>query len=140
MKDQARKTWIVVANGANARIFLNRHQDEGMTEVPLASADDPRPVDFASDVHVHHKPEHKPTNEQRNEGHFLDLLAGTIQTAVERKVCDQLVLVAPATAMGRLRNALNKQAMALVVADLVHDYTHQNKDFIYAKVKDELPL
>ncbi len=140
MKDQARKTWIVVANGGSARIFLNRHRDEEMTEVALASADDPRPVDFGSDVHVHHKPEHKPTEEKRNEGHFLDLLAGTIQTAVERKVCDQVVLVAPATAMGRLRNALNKQTMALVVADLVHDYTHQDRAFIYDKVKEKLPL
>ena len=76
----------------------------------------------------------------RDEGQFLNLLADTLQTGVARKDCDQIVLIAPATAMGHLRKALNSNTSKHIVAEIVHDYIHQTKDFIYAQVKDKLPL
>ena len=142
MKDQTRKTWIIVADGGHARILLNLHRDEGVSELPLVNNHDPRLASHASELAkgVHHTPEFKPSPERRDEGHFLDTLAQTVQTGVARKECDQIVLVAPATAMGRLRGALNKQTLSHVVAEVVHDYTHQTNDFIIRHVRDKLPL
>lgn len=139
MREPHRKTWIVVADGGQARIFLNTHRDEGMTELPLVSGDDPH-VKGQTPGHVHHTPEFKPTQEMRDEGNFLNLLADSIQSGVASKACDQVVIVAPATALGHLRKALNSNTSKHVVAEIVHDYTNQTKDFIYDKVKEKLPL
>jgi protein required for attachment to host cells len=139
MREPHRKTWIVVADGGHARILLNTHRDEGVTELPLENGHNPH-VKGQKSSHIHHTPEFKPTQEMRDEGQFLNLLAETLQTGVARKDCDQLVLVAPATAMGHLRKALNSNTSKHIVAEIVHDYTHQTKDFIYAQVKDKLPL
>jgi protein required for attachment to host cells len=139
MREPHRKTWIVVANGGHARIFLNTHRDEDLSELPLEDARDPH-VKGQKPGHVHHTPEFKPTQEVRDEGQFLNFLADTLQTGVASKNCDQLVLVASATAMGHLRKALNSNTSKHIVAEIVHDYTHQTKDFIYAQVKDKLPL
>ena len=142
MKDQARKTWIVVADGGHARILLNTHRDEGVSELPLVSKSDPRLASHHSEVAagVHHTPLHKPTDEQRNEGNFVNLLAETLQTGASRKECDAIVLVAPATVMGQLRKAINAQTQKIVVAEVVHDYTHQDNQTVYKHVKDKLPL
>jgi protein required for attachment to host cells len=142
VKDPTRKTWIVIADGGHARILLNLHRDEGVTELPLVSADEPRLAAHHSELAagVHHTPTFKPTSEKRAENHFLDVLAETIQTGVGRKEYDQLVLVAPATALGHLRNALSPATRKHVVAELVHDYIHQNNDFVMEKVREKLPL
>ena len=139
MRDQSRKTWIVVADGANARILLNTHRDEGVTELPLVNGHDPH-LKGKSAGHVHHTPEFKPSPEKRGEGHFLDVLADSLQSGVARKECDQLILIAPATALGHLRKALNSSTHKLIVSEVVHDYTHQTNDFVYQHVKDKIPL
>ena len=40
MRELNRKTWIVVADGGHARILLNTHRDEGVTELPLENGHD----------------------------------------------------------------------------------------------------
>ncbi len=142
MKDQARKTWIVVADGGSARILLSRHRDEGVIELPLVSKHDPRlahhQADHAADVH--HTPVFKPNQERRDENAFLNRLAETLQTGVAKKECDQLVLVLPATALGFLRNALSDATRKHVVAEIVHDYTNHGNDFVLQHVREKLPL
>jgi protein required for attachment to host cells len=142
VKDPTKKTWIVVADGGHARILLNLHRDEGVTELPLVSADEPKLAAHHRELAagVQHTPTFQPTLEKRTEDHFLDVLAETIQTGVGRKEFDQLVLVAPATALGHLRNALSPATRKHVVAELVHDYIHQNNDFVMEKVREKLPL
>lgn len=142
MKEPTRKTWIVVADGARARILLNLHRAEGISELPLVSADEPRLAAHHGELAagIHHTPHFKPTLEKRTENHFLDVLAETIQTGVARKECDQLVLVAPATALGHLRGALAPATRQHIVAELVHDYTRQTNDFIMEKLRGKLPL
>lgn len=142
MRDAARKTWIVVADGGHARILLNTHRDEGVSELPLAGKGDPRLASHHSELAagVHHTPVHKPTAENQKEGKFVSLLAETLQTGISRKECDGLILVAPATVMGQLRKALNANSHKAIIAEVVHDYTHQENKFIYEHVKDKLPL
>ncbi len=142
MRDETRKTWIVVADGGHARILLNAHRDEGVSELPLAGKHDPHLAHHRSElaVGVHHTPVFKPTQERRDEDRFLYALAETLETGTARKEFDRLVLVAPASALGLLRKALGAETHKLIVAELVHDYTRQTNDFIYAHVKGKLPL
>ena len=117
MKDQARKTWIVVADGGKARILLNTHRDDGVTELPLAGKNDPRLASHDGELAsgVHHTPVFKPDDEQRSEGKFVNLVAETLQTGAERKEYDALVLVAPATVMGQLRKAINAEGRGDII-------------------------
>jgi protein required for attachment to host cells len=142
MKDETRKTWIVVADGGHARILLNKHHDEGVSELPLVNKHDPRLAHHHSELAagVHHTPVFKPSEEKRGEDKFLNTLAATVQTGVSKKECDQVVLVAPATAMGMLRKALSKDTHKHIVAEIVHDYTHQDNASVWKHVKDKLPL
>jgi len=142
MRDETRKTWIVVADGAHARILLNSHRDEGVSELPLVSKHDPRLAHHHGELAagVHHEVVHKPSEEKRGEDKFLSTLAATVQTGIARKECDQIVLVAPAVAMGVLRKALNKDSHKHIVAEIVHDYTHQDNPTVWKHVKEKMPL
>ncbi len=140
MKDQAHKTWIVVADGGQARILLNTHRDKGLTELPLASKHDPRFLNHEPGAAVHHSPIFKPTEEKRRETAFVDTLAETVQQGVSSHACDGLILVAPANVMGQLRKALNTQAHKIILGEIVHDYAHQDVNAIYKHVKEYLPL
>ncbi|MFO1034999.1 MAG: host attachment protein [Hyphomicrobiales bacterium] len=142
MKDLTRKTWIVVADGGHARILLNTHRDAGVSELPLVNAHDPRLASHHGELAagVHHAAAHKPSPEMRGEEHFLSTLAATVQTGVARKECEELVLVAPSKAMGVLRGALSKDVHKHIIAEVVHDYTHQTNDFVWKHVKEKLPI
>jgi protein required for attachment to host cells len=142
MQDVTRKTWIVVADGAHARILLNTHREKGVSELPLVNAHDPRLASHHGELAkgVHHTTAFKPSPEKRTEDHFLLTLAETVQTGIARKECEELVLVAPSTALGVLRKALSKDSHKHIVAELVHDYTHQTNDFVWKHVKDKLPI
>jgi protein required for attachment to host cells len=142
MKDKAHKTWIVVADGGSARILLNTHRDEGVTEIPLAAKHDPRLASHRGEnaENVHHTPVFKPTDERREEDSFVYTLAETIQTAVSTHECDGLILISPAKVLGQLRKALSDATQKKVLAEVVHDYTNHDKKFIYEHVKSHLPM
>jgi hypothetical protein len=73
-------------------------------------------------------------------------LTGTDPKRQVAQFCSRFALgqqtdnVAPATALGHLRNALSPATRKHVVAELVHDYIHQNNDFVMEKVREKLPL
>jgi protein required for attachment to host cells len=142
MRDQKHSTWIVVADGGNARILLNTHRDKGLSEIPLVSKHDPRLASHSSDnaADVHHTTVFKPTEERRNEDKFVYTLAETIQAGVAKHECDGLILISPANVLGLLRKALSAATRKKVLAEIVHDYTHQDNKFIYDQVRAHLPL
>jgi protein required for attachment to host cells len=142
MLEEKRTTWIVVADGGNARILQNQHREEAVTELPLVSGHDPRLVAHGGGQAggVHHEPVFKPSPERRREDQFLNQLAETLQTAIARKECEELVLVAPASALGLLRKALNSKTYGHVVAEIVHDYTHQTNEEVWQHVRPKLPI
>ena len=142
MHEQTRTTWIVVADGGHARILQNQHRSDSVTELHLLNGHTPQLASHGAELAsgVHHEPVFKPSPERRKEDGFLNDLAETLQTAIARKECEELVLVAPASAMGLLRKALNNQTRQHVVAELVHDYTHQSNDEVWQHVRPKLPL
>jgi protein required for attachment to host cells len=128
-----KKTWILVADGARARIFVNEGPGTGMRG--LAGAD------YEAD----HRPTHeigveRPGRTQESLGDgtrhayaprvdwheyekhlFAKEMAQVIDQACERGAFDALVLVAPPKALGELRAALGKNALAKVAAELDKD-------------------
>lgn len=138
MRTEARNTWIVVADGGHARILLNTHRDEGVQELTLVNKHDPRLASHHGELAagVHHA---QGAVEKPSEGKFLSLLAETIQTGIARKEVVDVVLCAPATAMGLLRKALNTNSHKHVIAEIVHDYTHQENQAVWKTVRAKLP-
>jgi protein required for attachment to host cells len=116
---QPNRTWVVVADGANARILLHTEHSEGLRRLN---------VDFSADHHSH--------EEQK----FLSRLAKYLGQASEKHEFEHLIIVAPATALGDLRQDFSKNLHNRVIGEVVHDYTHQNDEFIYRHIKDKLPL
>ena len=53
---------------------------------------------------------------------------------------ENLVVVAPATALGELRKDFSPLLQKRLFAEIVHDYAHQSNDYVYQHIKDSLLL
>jgi protein required for attachment to host cells len=145
------RTWIVVADGAQARILLYTERVHGVRQLPN------------SDFHDAHAPTHELVTDQQPRVHesvgsarhaiepridphrqrklqFLEKLTQHLSSAAQRGEFEHLVLVAPAPAMGQLRKDLGPQLKKMLFAEIVHDYAHQTNDYIFEHIKNELPF
>lgn len=145
------RTWIVVADGAKARILLYKTHQKGVQQLPdgefhdshlsthdLVTERQPRVHDSVGAARHAVEPRIDP-HEQREE-QFLARIATNLEHAEQRGEFEHLVVVAPATAMGDLRKAFGPSLQKRVFAEIVHDYTHQSNDYVYEHIKDSLPL
>lgn len=132
---KTRKTWILIADGARARVVRYEGPVEGL--VPALDKD------FVS-VHsaTRELGSDKPGRgqggasgsrqvfEDRVDWHtyekhlFAVALAGELEHAQDRGAFDDLVLIAPPKALGELRMALSKKVKDCVSAELDKDLTH----------------
>jgi protein required for attachment to host cells len=126
-------TWIVIADGARARILSNTGPGKGLTPVEGAifqgehlpareiMADKPGRT-FESIGSARHAKEASSDPHELLKVEFLDTLASEL---IERdSEFDRLILVAPPHALGTLRKALNKPLENKVHAELRKDLTH----------------
>ncbi len=132
---RAQKTWIVVANGARARIA--RHDGPRTGLQPAMNFEFAAPhaptKDFVSDRPGNypdrgalgtHRLAPKTDRRDYEKALFAGDLAKLIAKAADHREFDRLVLVAPPAALGRLRAALNRHARAMVTAEVSKDLTH----------------
>ncbi len=135
MKIKHKKTWVVIADGAHARIYLNEGPGTGL--VPALDHDfignrlsshemgSDRPgVTFSSSGPGRHAiaPHTDPHEHAKHE--FIRLLAKAIREGLNAHAFEQLILVAPPKALGDLRADLDPRAAKLVKAELHKDFTH----------------
>jgi protein required for attachment to host cells len=145
------RTWIVVADGAKARILLYKPHQKGVQQLPdgefhdmnvptheLVTDRQPRVHDSVGAARHAVEPRIDP-HKQREE-QFLTRIATNLEHAEQRGEFEHLVVVAPATAMGDLRKAFGPSLQKRVFAEIVHDYAHQSNDYVYEHIKDSLPL
>lgn len=132
---KTRKTWVLVADGARARILQNDGPGAGLApalDFDFAASHAPS-RDFASD---------KPGKGQGSgggAGHakaskvdwhtyekhlFAKDLAKALAGALQNAAFDDLVLVAPPAALGELRGALADAVKARVSGEVGKDLTH----------------
>jgi len=151
MKIKYKKTWVVVADGAHARIFLNEGPGTGLVpaldhdlignRLPSHDMGSDRPgVSFSSagpgrramaphtDPHVH--AEHE----------FIRQVAMAIKQGLNAHTFEQLVLVAPPKALGELRAEIDPQAAKMIKADLNKDLTHLTPHQLAEHLEDILKV
>jgi protein required for attachment to host cells len=127
-------TWILIADGARARIFANHGPGKGIEAVKGA--------EFSAD----HRPDHEIVRdrsgrtfesvgatrhaiEPRQDPHrelkrsFSERLAALLEEELAAKAYDRVVLVAPPTTLGDLRAALPAAVREAVSAELDKDLT-----------------
>jgi len=126
-------TWILIADGARARIFANHGPGKGIAAVGAELDADHRPDrDIMSDKPgrafesvgtARHaiEPHHDPHKELKRA--FSEQLAALLDQQLAAKAFDRVVLVAPPAMLGDLRSALSAHVRAAVYAELDKDLT-----------------
>jgi protein required for attachment to host cells len=127
-------TWILIADGARARIYANHGPGKGVEAVEGAEfAGDHRPDreimsdkpgrTFESVGTTRHaiQPHHDPHRELKRD--FSEELAAMLEQQLAQKAFDRVILVAPPPMLGDLRAALSDHVQAVVYAELDKDLT-----------------
>jgi len=127
-----KRTWILIADGARARILLNEGPGTGLesatdteyeTDHRLTreiGSDRPGRVHESADV-VRHAYVPRVDWHEFAKQLFAREMAQILDAAAERNAFDALVLVAPPKTLGELRAALGKGSRAKVSAELGKD-------------------
>ncbi len=135
MKTKHKKTWIVVADGARARIFLNKgpgtglvpaldHDLTGSTLTSHEIGSDRPGVTFSSAGPGRHAMAPRTDPQQHAEHEFIKQVAKAIKGGLDQHAFEQIILVAPPKALGDLRADLDPRALKLVTSELHKDLTH----------------
>jgi protein required for attachment to host cells len=127
-------TWILIADGARARILRHEGPGKGVQQVEGLEfsqgnkraqdimADRPgRSFQSAGDKRSAYEPQTDPV--EKREADFVQRLAEYLETERQRGAFDRLVLVASPIALGALRASLNPHLDAMVMAELNKDLT-----------------
>lgn len=131
------RTWIVIADGARARIVLNEGPGRGVSELEgmefQASHSPNRDINadkpgrtFDSAGAGRHAKEPPSDAHRMKKKKFARQIAGILETALRKKDFDRLVLVAPPAMLGDLRAELSSQVASRVEAEIKKDLTHDN--------------
>ena len=133
-------TWILLADGTQARIACNNGPGRGVKPVfeetlhgrnlPGREINSDRPGrTFDSHGKGRHAME-PPTDPRENEKqHFIRDLAALLDKEAKRGRYDRLVLVAPPKALGYLRDALSDQVRGRITGEI-------NKDLVHLPIQD----
>jgi len=135
MPKKLEKTWVLVADGARARIFVQDSVGMELTPV-LAEKDDQsrlptrdigtdkpgRTQERVADGSRHAMAPRVDWHEFEKEL-FAKKMAKILDQAAQKKAFDRLVLVAPSKTLGQLRHALGKTAHEKITAEINKDLT-----------------
>ncbi|MCP5374379.1 MAG: host attachment protein [Hyphomicrobiales bacterium] len=145
------KTWILVADGARARIFRNDGPDRGLQRAIASNFGAPRAPDRAYGTD-------RPGRARRGPGgppqgfapavdwhryektRFARDMAALLNRHALRRSFDRLVLVAPPAVLGDLRRNLDKPALAAVTAEVAKDLTHLTRHELPRRLEDVMVL
>jgi protein required for attachment to host cells len=129
--------WIVVADGGKARV-LARHGSHGPLEpasnlcfaeaearLPTREIGAERPgrVHESADT-ARHAMEPRVDWHRFAKEQFARSIATALEAAAQKKLYEELVIVAPPQALGDLRRALGRHAKAMLTAEIAKDLTN----------------
>lgn len=143
---KATKTWIVVADGAGARLFLNTGPGKGLQELPdgrmRTALETTRSQGSDRPGRVHdrmgegrHGMEPRVDWHEQQKQHFARDLAERLDGAAAEKAFDRLILVAPPKPLGALRAALGAAASRLVTGELPKDLMRASEEEILDRLE-----
>lgn len=127
------RTWILVADGAQARIFVNQGPENGFGATPIHEAqialapNREMKSDRPGRGHVmagrRHGMEPRTDWHEAEKERFAKSLAEHLDRAAATKSFDRLVLAAPSKTLGSLRRLLGKHAAGLIIGEVAKDLT-----------------
>jgi len=131
---KAVRTWILLADGARARILENTGPGHGLTPVEgmVFQGDHGATHDLVSDREGRSYSFHGPGRsavQSRSDPHrdlktvFAHSLADVLAAALEQKSFDRLIIAAAPVTLGDLRAAMSDQVRAKVTGEVAHDLT-----------------
>ncbi|MEQ1771430.1 MAG: host attachment protein [Devosia sp.] len=133
---KAKVTWVVVADGAQAKIFENDGPGKGLRALkdlnkeqePLQAreimADKPGRSASSGGAGARSAMEYHSDPVQVRERRFVEELAETLDRKHQQGAFDRLVIAAAPTALGDLRPALSAGVKSTIVAELPKDLTN----------------
>jgi protein required for attachment to host cells len=144
-------TWVVVADGAHARIYASNGIGKGLTPVPGGTLDSPnlKGREIASDRpgrafdsagQGRHAMESEEDPQRHESVEFVREVAKLLEDRAKAHAYDRLVLVAAPRTLGDLRAALDKNAKALVAAEIDKDLVAFQADDIAKRISDAIVL
>jgi protein required for attachment to host cells len=144
-------TWVLVADGAHARIFVNDGVGKGVQELKDRAfvgnrlhdrdiqADKPGRA-FDSQGQGRHSMEPRTDPQQHEEREFLRDVVEWIAAKPQDDQYDRLVLMAAPHALGDLRGLLSKQLAAKVVAEIPKNLTKSTAADVESHLTDVLAV
>ena len=143
------RTWILIADGARARVLENDGPGKGLHEVAggVFHGDHAATHDIMSDregrshssvgpgrsaIEAHSDP-HRELKKK-----FAHQLADALADGLQRKAYDRLVIVAAPSALGDLRAALSDQVRAKVTGEVAKDLTKTPDGEVAEHLRDVL--
>jgi protein required for attachment to host cells len=128
------RTWVLIADGARARILENDGPNHGLTAIEglefqadhSATHDlvpDREGRSFSSHGHGRSAIDARSDPHRDLETKFAHQLADVLAQGLEQKSYDRLIIVASPVTLGDLRTAISEQVHALVVGEVAQDLT-----------------
>ena len=145
------RTWILVADGARARILQSEGWGTGLTPVPGQAREMNNPPTREQGTERPGRVQESANSARhamaprvdwhRYEKHlFAAELAGVLNRAGHEKAFDRLVIVAPPSTLGDLRAKLDKNTRKRVTAELDKDLTNESLDDLQAQLEKIVPV
>lgn len=145
------KTWILIANGARARIVAAEGRGKALRIVEKLELrgdhspnrdlqrDKPTRV-FESNGDARHGVQAKTDPHRELKRDFAQVIADTLDENLSQKHFERLVVVAPAVTLGDLRTALSEAVKSTVVSEVVMDLTKVPNNEVARHIEDAIPL
>ncbi len=142
---KAKRTWVLVADGARGRILKRDSPATGLKAWPEGEfshevhrtrelgADRPGRVYERANA-AHHAIEPHADWSRQEKQQFARLLAEFLEKGAQRDAFDRLILVAPPRALGDLRASLGRHARERLAGELAHDLTELSPPDIEARL------
>ncbi|HUB88104.1 MAG TPA: host attachment protein [Dyella sp.] len=128
----SRKTWVLVADAAKARLFELAGKGTNLTEIACYTHPNGRapgchpmhgrlPRTHESMGASRHAIEPKTTLKDKHAKEFADTLSNVVQHGRLQDLYDDLVLIAPPRFLGTLHECMDEQTLKRVVSELGND-------------------
>lgn len=147
---KAKVTWILIADGATAKVFEHTGPGKGLRVVdglmfeqqPLRSSEimSDRPGRSFSSVGSGRSAIEPPSDPVAvRERRFVENVADELERKLQQRAFERLIIVAAPTALGDLRPALSKGVRDTIVAELPKDLTNLPTPQLENHFSDLLP-
>jgi len=128
-------TWILLADGASAKVFEHKGPGQGFDAVsdlmfsqePLKAGEimaDKPGRSFSSGSDGRSAMEYSSDPVAVRERRFVERVAGELERKLQEKAFERLIVAAAPTALGDLRPAMSKHLRETIVAELPKDLTN----------------